>query len=53
MQNKDFTLEDLQHTQYYMLCRLNDICEKNRSKLDFGLRNTVGSNKTQRIYPMG
>ena len=32
MQNKDFTLEDLQHTQYYMLCRLNDICR--RLKID-------------------
>lgn len=46
MQNKDFTLEDLQHTQYYMLCKLNDICEKIGASIEY-LPYTQGISTTQ------
>ena len=28
MQKKDFDLKDLQHTQYYILCKLDEICKE-------------------------
>ena len=28
MQKNDFTLENLQHTQYYILCKLDEICKE-------------------------
>lgn len=28
MNKKDFDLKDLQHTQYYILCKLDEICKK-------------------------
>ena len=51
MQNKDFTLEDLQHTQYCMLCRLNDICEKIGASLILGCGTLLGAIRHNGFIP--
>lgn len=51
MQNKDFTLEDLQHTQYYMLCKLNDICEKIGASLILGCGTLLGAIRHNGFIP--
>lgn len=51
MQNKDFTLEDLQHTQYHMLCKLNDICEKIGASLILGCGTLLGAIRHNGFIP--
>lgn len=51
MQKKDFDLKDLQHTQYYMLCKLNDICEKLGVNLILGCGTLLGAIRHNGFIP--
>lgn len=51
MQKKDFELKDLQHTQYYMLCKLNDICEMLGVNLILGCGTLLGAIRHNGFIP--
>lgn len=51
MQKKDFDLKDLQHTQYYMLCKLSEICEKIGADLILGCGTLLGAIRHNGFIP--
>ena len=51
MQDRDFDLKDLQHTQYYILCKLDEICKKIGANLVLACGTLLGAIRHDGFIP--